>query len=174
MQEIVRLRSTGSVLDDLREMAKKGAPAGTCVVSRVQRAGRGQHGRGFHSAKGGLYFALLFRPSALPDELLGFTARAGEAMRRAVREMSGIDPAVKPPNDLLFGARKLCGILCEGSAQGGRQEYIACGVGLNLNQTSFPPELADIAVSLRMLTGQYYAPRPALLLALRYLSELCP
>ena len=58
--------STGSTNDEARRMAAAGAPQGTIVVADAQTAGRGRHGRPWHSPAGrGLYVSILFRPQGL-------------------------------------------------------------------------------------------------------------
>ena len=75
-------------------------------------------------------------------------------MQEAIRE---VDPHVVPdlkwPNDLLINGKKFCGILTEMNAEVTRVRYIVVGVGINVNQQNFPPELKDTATSLRIVTG---------------------
>jgi BirA family biotin operon repressor/biotin-[acetyl-CoA-carboxylase] ligase len=70
-----------------------------------------------------------------------------------VERVTGLDVDVKWPNDLLVGGRKICGILSELQAEGDRVSAMALGIGLNVNQASFPPELGTIATSLAIETG---------------------
>jgi BirA family biotin operon repressor/biotin-[acetyl-CoA-carboxylase] ligase len=55
---------------------------------------------------------------------------------------------VKWPNDVHVGGKKICGILCERNG-----DCVIVGIGVNVNQTVFAPEIADWATSLRMETG---------------------
>ena len=55
---------------------------------------------------------------------------------------------MKWPNDVLVGGRKICGILCERNG-----DAVIAGVGLNVNQTGFPADIAARATSLRLVAG---------------------
>src|SRR5262249_10358506 len=70
---------------------------------------------------------------------------------------------IRWPNDLLVDGRKVCGILAEAASAGGeRVQHVVLGIGINLEQSEFPGDLAERATSLRLLTGR--APDPAVLL----------
>jgi len=60
---------------------------------------------------------------------------------------------LKWPNDLLITGKKFCGILTEMSAEATRVRHIVVGIGINVNQNSFPAELSQTATSLRLVTG---------------------
>lgn len=112
---------------------------GVVVVADSQTAGRGRHGRSWHSAPGlGLWFSI-----GLDGELLGLTFAAALAVRDALRPHAALD--VKWPNDLLLHGKKVCGILVE--HRGGRT---ALGIGLNLlhGAEDLPPALCGTATSI--------------------------
>ena len=67
----------------------------------------------------------------------------------------GIEPWIKWPNDIWVGEKKICGILVENSIRAGKIDFSIVGVGLDLNQTDWPPELPN-PVSLKELTGREY------------------
>ncbi len=62
-------------------------------------------------------------------------------------------PDLKWPNDLLLNDKKVCGILTEMNAEPTRVRYIVVGIGINVNQATFPAELRPIATSLRLVSG---------------------
>ena len=66
-------------------------------------------------------------------------------------------PDLKWPNDLLINGKKFCGILTEMNAEPTRVRYIVVGIGINVNQATFPAELQPIATSLRMATGSEWS-----------------
>ncbi len=79
---------------------------------------------------------------------------AGLAVQSAIREIDpGVLPDLKWPNDLLIQGKKFCGILTEMNAEATRVRYVVVGIGINVNQASFPGELERTATSLRMTTG---------------------
>lgn len=168
------LETVDSTNTFLKELARQGAPHGTIVAAHQQTGGRGRLGRSFSSPPGlGLYLSVLWRIQAAPEQLMHLTCVAAEAARRAVQEAAGIDPQLKWINDLVVGKRKLCGILTElvSTDQG---LAVVCGIGVNCKQEpkDFPPEIADMAVSIRQLGGK--EDRSALAAALiRQLDAAC-
>lgn len=147
------LPETDSTNLAIRRLAAQGAGEGTAVWAARQTAGRGRLGRSFASPAGGLYFSLLLRQSGDPGRDLRLTPAAAVAAARAVERCCALRCGVKWPNDLLCGGKKLCGILCESFFARG-ERWIVLGIGVNVNTAAFPPELADIAVSARQLTGR--------------------
>lgn len=146
-----------STNDRARELADAGAPEGTTVMAWEQTAGRGRHGRGWHSPRGaGLYHSIILRPPIPPAEapLLGLVAAI--AVAETIREDYHLPADIKWPNDVLIHDGKVAGILLELDAEGDRVRSVILGIGVNLNQTSFPPDLVQSATSLRLETGQIH------------------
>ena len=142
-----------------KRLAAEGAADGAVVIADMQTAGRGRRGRSFASPRGkGLYLSALWRPEAAAEALLPVTALAAVAACRAVDRLCDAGLAIKWPNDLVLGSRKLGGILTEMSLEGesGHVEYVIVGIGINCRQQpeDFAPELSDIAVSLDMAVAQ--------------------
>jgi BirA family biotin operon repressor/biotin-[acetyl-CoA-carboxylase] ligase len=145
----------GSTNTAAMEAAQGGAPEGSVFLAEQQTAGRGRAANTWHSAQStGIYCSVILRPALPPSEVLVLALAAGLAVQAAVRE---VDPqlvtALKWPNDLLIKSKKFCGILTEMNAEATRVRYVVVGVGLNVNQASFPAELQDKATSLRRATG---------------------
>ncbi len=147
MQWVVHfVGTTGSTNEDVMNAGLRGAPEGLAVVADEQTAGRGRMDRTWFSPSGaGLYASVLVRPkiSAGQAGLLSFCA--ANAMRAAVGEAGLAETAVKWPNDLVCGGKKICGILCASRMKEGRPDFAVIGTGLNLKTGSYPPELADRA-----------------------------
>ena len=129
-------------------------PSGTCVVSEKQTCGYGRQKRVWYSESGGLYFSILLKPqqilTCLPWALLWTGLETLEFF-------SGCSLSIKAPNDLLYKTRKIAGMLIDSRLCADVPEYYICGMGINLNQTSFPDELKDGAVSLFQMTGRVYS-----------------
>jgi BirA family biotin operon repressor/biotin-[acetyl-CoA-carboxylase] ligase len=152
---ILRFDSLPSTNTEAARQAVQGASEGLCVVAREQTQGRGRAGRTWLSpADAGLYFSLVLRPLHLPQRSWPLvTLMAALAVRDAVLETCGIETDIKWPNDIMAGERKLCGILAETvEAETGRA--IILGIGINLNDDAFPPELKTFATSILSLTGR--------------------
>ncbi len=139
---------TRSTNDDARALAEAGAPGGTLVVAGEQTAGRGRLGRTWYSPPGhNLYASLLLRPATAPADtpLLALAAGLGVA--------EALDLRVKWPNDVVDPAdRKVAGLLAEAEISGGTVRFVILGMGINVNQPSFPPDLPQ-ASSLARIRG---------------------
>lgn len=147
--------------------AAEGAPEGSVFVAEEQTAGRGRGAHAWHSARStGIYCSVVLRPALPPSEVLVLSLAAGLAVQAAVRQVDArVNPDLKWPNDLLAGDKKFCGILTEMNAEATRVRYIVVGIGINVNQPSFPKDLVTQATSLRLETGSEWS-RVELLAAL--------
>ena len=148
------LARTGSTNDVARALAQS-APAGTTVIADEQSAGRGQHGRRWESAPGtSLLMSVVLRAQPGAGALGAAPLRVGLAVADAIEELTALRPAVKWPNDVLVGGRKIAGILCEGMHAASGSIVIA-GIGINVLQqpADFAGELAQHATSLLTATG---------------------
>jgi len=146
----------GSTNTVAMEAAASGAPEGSVFLAEEQTAGRGRGLNTWHSARStGIYCSLVLQPPLPPSEVLILSLAAGLAVGDAVRAIDGhLRPDLKWPNDLLLGDRKFCGILTEMNAEATRVRYIVVGIGINVNQALFPPELHEQATSLRLASGR--------------------
>lgn len=151
------------------ELARDGAPEGTVVVARSQSAGRGRLGHSWHSPPGGLYLSFILKPEKPLARMVQLGLAAAVALARAIDSATGLRSAVRWPNDIFIGGRKAAGVLVEARTSGERVEATVVGVGVNVNQSRFPGELADIATSLAVEARRKIS-RSALARAL--LSEL--
>jgi BirA family transcriptional regulator, biotin operon repressor / biotin---[acetyl-CoA-carboxylase] ligase len=137
------------------ELGYAGEPEGTLVLAEEQTAGRGRAGRSWHSERGtGLYFTLLLRPRLAPAQAPLLTMLAGLSAHAAIQGLTGLTPEIKWPNDLLLNGKKVGGILTEMHAEPSVVRFVIVGIGINVNQEKFPPELASIATSLRKESGK--------------------
>lgn len=144
-----------STNEEAKRRALEGAPNGSVFISEEQTGGKGRLGRSFLSPPGtGMWFTVLLRPGALPVQVSATTLLAGLAVSGAVRDVTGCAAALKWPNDVVAGTRKLCGILTEMSAEMDRVEFVAVGIGVNVNTAEFPEELREKATSVLRETGK--------------------
>ncbi len=129
-------------------------PGNAIVVADRQTHGRGRFTRRWESPAGvGLWFTLLLNTEWPRDKLFQLTFMSALAVGDAVQETLGRAPRLKWPNDVLIGDRKLCGILLE-TASRREANFVMVGVGLNVNQDSFPAEMRSSATSLRLECGR--------------------
>lgn len=137
-----------------KRLAEEGAPSGTLVVSDYQSGGKGRRGRVWDSPKGSsIYMTLMIRPEIPPERASMVTLVMGLSVTQAIKNLLGLETSIKWPNDVVYGKKKLAGILTEMSAQIDYIEYIVIGVGINVNTKEFPESLNDTAVSLRQAMG---------------------
>jgi BirA family biotin operon repressor/biotin-[acetyl-CoA-carboxylase] ligase len=161
---------TGSTNDDAFTAARDGALQGALFVADSQTRGRGRRGHTWTSPpSSNLTFSLLLRPRIPAERVALLALVAGLAVRAAVAARVTADMAVKWPNDVVVGRRKVCGILVESRMSGSSVEAVVIGVGLNVHMESLPPEISEIATSLALL-GARGESRVALLVAI--LAEL--
>jgi len=128
------------------------------VIARRQTKGRGRLNRPWHSEpNGNLYISFAFRPRVPPPRLRLLTLWAGVNLCDflATHARTPVPPAIKWPNDILFGARKAAGLLTEARAAFGNIDTLILGLGLNLAPPAagWPPELAPTATSLAEQTN---------------------
>jgi BirA family biotin operon repressor/biotin-[acetyl-CoA-carboxylase] ligase len=151
---ILRYGSLPSTNTEAAGQAARGAGEGLCVVAREQTRGRGRRERVWASPPdAGLYFSIVLRPRLAAQAWPLITLMAALAVRDALRETCALETDIKWPNDILASdGRKLCGILAEAiETKTGR----ACilGIGINLRENAYPPELRERATSVEAATG---------------------
>jgi len=147
---IVRLDTVDSTQSVAFGLAEHGAADRTVVVADQQLAGRGRRGRIWRAPAGtSLLASIIVRPR-LPQALLPtFSPMTAVATAEALRRVAPVAARVKWPNDVLVGGKKIAGILLES-----RAPVIIIGIGVNLGQREFPPELAGLATSVALETGR--------------------
>ncbi|SDD48320.1 BirA family transcriptional regulator, biotin operon repressor / biotin-[acetyl-CoA-carboxylase] ligase [Terribacillus halophilus] len=139
-----------------KSLADQGAVHGTVVLADQQLSGKGTKGRNWHSPAGtGIWMSLIIRPDFGPREAAQLTLAAAVAIARTFHKQ-GIKAAIKWPNDIYLGDKKLAGILTEMQAEQDYIQHIVLGIGININQTEteIAPDIRQKATSLRIETGK--------------------
>ena len=128
-------------------------PEGLCISADAQSGGQGRQGRIWFSPPGeNLYFSILLKPAVEPSLAVTLPLLLGVCVAQTL-DSFGLTARIKWPNDIWVGERKLCGILCEMQILAGSPAVI-CGLGINVNQRTFPPELESIATSMTLCAGE--------------------
>ena len=138
---------------------------GTVLFAEHQSAGRGRFSRSFYSPRGaGLYFSLIFCPSIpaktereVPSSAL-YTAISAVIICRCLKAL-GFAPQIKWVNDIYLNGKKICGILSEGiiDMETSSVQAVIIGIGLNVKESNFPPELKNKAGSLFTEAGSSFS-----------------
>lgn len=134
-----------------QRLLEDGDPEGAVAVAEEQTEGRGRLGRTWQAPRGSsVLLSVLLRPAVEPSRLPELSLIAGGAVAEAIAERTGLDPAIKFPNDVLLGGRKVAGVLAESSD--GR---VVLGVGVNANQTAaeLPADAQTEPTSVRIELG---------------------
>ncbi len=115
--------------------------AGSVLIAESQTHGKGRFGRTWVSPPGGLYLSVLVEPPVLaggdpayPLTLLPLAA--GVALAQAVRRVAGVPAALRWPNDLDWGDRKVAGVLAEVGFRRDCPHLAVIGFGVNLTPVS--------------------------------------
>ncbi len=162
---LVRLAAVESTQAHLFALAAVGAVDRTVVVADHQSAGRGRRGRAWRDAPGAsLLASVLVRPATPVRGWPVFSLLTAVAVAEALRRTAGVEARLKWPNDVLVHGRKIAGILLEARVAG-EESALVIGVGINLAQREFGPDLAGRATSVALAAGAA-PPRDALLATL--------
>ncbi|MBQ7991248.1 MAG: biotin--[Oscillospiraceae bacterium] len=141
-----------------KKLAEIGAPTGHTVIAESQTEGKGRMGRSFHSPGGqGIYMSVIVRPELSIAQASNLTACCAVAVCEAIEEAADISCGIKWVNDVYIHNKKVCGILTEAAmnVEEGTLDYAVIGIGLNVNNTSFPDDISEKATSIRLEKGEY-------------------
>ena len=145
----VHHRQADSTNQRAKELAAAGAPHGTVVTADEQTAGRGRQGRAWVAPAGSaVLVSVVLRE--LDERFPLVPLVAAVAVAEACESIAPVRCQIKWPNDVWIDRRKVAGILVEGRPAEG---WAVLGIGLNVAPVELPPELRDIATSLRLEGG---------------------
>ncbi len=137
-----------STSDLARAAGMAGEPGGLAIFAEAQTCGRGQRSNRWITPKGrDLMVSVLLRPDQPVERWPRITTLAALAICRAIEAVVPLKPAIKWPNDIYIGSRKVSGLLAE-TFVGPGGAFLVLGIGLNVNTMAFPEELQGIATSL--------------------------
>lgn len=124
---------------------------GSVFICEVQNQGKGSRGRGWVSPRGtGIWLSVLLKPEIDISRVSQITLVAGLALCKTI----GMGAKIKWPNDIVIGAKKVCGILTEMNAEPDMVNYVVCGIGVNVNTEKFDDEITHRATSMYMESGE--------------------
>lgn len=131
------------------------AQPGLTIVAEEQSAGRGQRGNVWKDEPAqSLLMSIVLQPTVPIDAQFSFSAAIAVSVAEAIQSWDeSLEIRIKFPNDIIINDKKAAGILIENSLRGNNWTHSIVGIGINLLQKSFPPDLPN-ATSLYILTGK--------------------
>ncbi len=157
MEHLLIYNTTDSTNKEAQRLLSAGrAFHGMTLLALEQTEGKGQYGRIWRAEKGKhLAMSIILRPKQMSvRDLPGISMLTSLGLGRAISKLEGISGiAIKWPNDLYLHDRKLAGILIENALAGQYVQHLILGIGVNVNETSFSPDLPN-PVSLFQATGR--------------------
>ena len=136
-----------STMEVAKREAQQGAAEGMVVIAGEQTAGRGRKNRAWLSPRGSIALSIILYPSVVYLPYLIMLASL--AVVHSIEAVTGLQPQVKWPNDVLVNGKKVCGILVESSVRRNIVDYAIIGIGVNVNlRLSRFPEILPTATSL--------------------------
>lgn len=154
--EVHFLPEIDSTNDYAFKLAQDNAPEGAVVIAERQTKGRGRLNRVWQSPPGrNLYTSIILRPPVEPSVAPQITLVAGVAVAETLSLYCPGRVAIKWPNDVLIGGKKVCGILTEMKTSGKGVEFVIIGIGVNINigQEELDEAFRAMSTSIREETG---------------------
>ncbi|MCR5282437.1 MAG: biotin--[acetyl-CoA-carboxylase] ligase [Lachnospiraceae bacterium] len=141
--------TTGSTNTDCKAYMEQEVSGSVLVAAANQNAGKGRRGRSWSSPENtSVSFSLGLIPPFDPDKASMLTLVMALAVSRALEELTGLKAGIKWPNDIVLDGKKVCGILTEMHLRDQKEPFVVIGVGINVSQTEFEPEIRQVATSL--------------------------
>ncbi|WP_336516093.1 biotin--[acetyl-CoA-carboxylase] ligase [Pollutibacter soli] len=133
------------------------ATPGTVYFAHEQTSGKGQRNRKWTSEPGKnlMMSAVINAPFSDPGKQFLLSCATALACYDFFKIFAGDETAIKWPNDIYWRDRKAGGILIENIIRNSLWDMAVIGIGININQASFDPELRN-PVSLLQITGKIF------------------
>ena len=146
-------------IDSTNDYAKKNnSPDNTLILCDYQTEGRGRFKRKWDAVKGeDLTFTLVKSFKLAIDDMQLVNFYTTYVTFSALKELLGENSSalrLKWPNDILIGGKKICGILIEVKDVNKLEKRFIIGIGINVNQESFPDDIKKKATSILIETGE--------------------
>lgn len=148
-EKITVLEKIPSTMDEARRLAEKNPGEDFTIAAETQSSGRGRRNRTWESPEGGLWATRVIHPGGSALRLQRYVMAAAAVLAELLRDKWKVHAEVKWPNDVLVGSEKIAGILGEARIIGDRIEYLALGLGMNVNNVT-----SAGAAALKDITGR--------------------
>ena len=147
---IIYYRTIDSTQKKARELIENNVANGTVIITDNQTKGIGTHGREWYTSnKDNVLMTLIHYPNCDINKLETITTDIAKSIVDVIEAMYEIKLNIKKPNDIILNNKKIGGILVETISYASTVKTLLIGIGLNVNQTKFTNEIAEIATSLK-------------------------
>lgn len=120
------------------------------ILTDEQTAGIGTKGKKWHTGnEKNIAMTIIIFPNCNIEKIENITIDIAKSIQKEIKEMFNVDLLLKEPNDLFLNGKKICGILVETKIAGKNVKALYISIGFNVNETSFPEDVANIATSLK-------------------------
>ncbi len=158
--QLIELESVDSTNNYAMARIHEGmASDGLVFLARHQWAGKGQRGKFWLDEPGqNLIMSLVIEPGTLKiSQQFLFSTAIALGILDIIQTIDNGNWRIKWPNDIYWNDRKAAGILIESVIKGKNWPFAVVGIGMNLNQESFPDEISN-AISLKQITRLNFEP----------------
>ena len=127
---------------------------GTLVMANIQTAGKGTHGRIWHTDEtNNIAFSVFINLNCSINKLEGITIKIAQIILDIFKEKYKVELEIKEPNDIVYNGKKIGGILTETKLVSEQVKYLVVGVGINTSKQYFSEDIKDIATSIKKEFG---------------------
>lgn len=155
-QNIIYYEEIDSTQDEVKRRINN-IKDGTYIVTDKQTKGKGTHDRAWYdTGYQNICGSFILMPNCNISKIKNITIVIAECIVKAIKNLYNIDLQIKYPNDIICNSKKLAGILTESITNNEIVKYIVVGIGINVNQTTFQPEIENIATSLKKEYGKEF------------------
>lgn len=149
-RNVLHFKTIDSTQSEVWRLINKNAPSGTIVIADIQTAGKGTHGRIWHTDnENNIAFSFFVQLDCNITKLTGITTKIAEIIVETFKEKYNIGLDIKSPNDIMHNNKKLGGILTETKMVGENVKYLVVGIGINTSKEHFTDDIKDIATSIK-------------------------
>ena len=149
-RNVLHFKTIDSTQSEVWRLINKNTPSGTIVIADIQTAGKGTHGRIWHTDnENNIAFSFFVQLDCNISKLTGITTKIAEIIVETFKEKYNIELDIKSPNDIMHNNKKLGGILTETKMVGENVKYLVVGIGINTSKEHFTDDIKDIATSIK-------------------------
>ena len=149
-RNVLHFKTIDSTQSKVWRLINKNTPSGTIVIADIQTAGKGTHGRIWHTDnENNIAFSFFVQLDCNISKLTGITTKIAEIIVETFKEKYNIGLDIKSPNDIMHNNKKLGGILTETKMVGENVKYLVVGIGINTSKEHFTDDIKDIATSIK-------------------------